>query len=241
MISATDLYNKYKGKTVGTNSSDTGECVGWYNVGIREQLVLGGYVIQGAYGAKDLLTATNTRPDLIEQVKNNPNDKNQKPSAGDWLVWGGNLPGSGGYGHVGLVLSTPPGFIITADQNWGGRTVHEVKHDWNYVTGWIHHRVPAPIAPPVDPCATVKAENVALKAEVVKLKDQTVALNNQVKVLESEKKVLQDKTTELGKVIDNQKAEIERLNAQLKLCSSDTEGLDKLSAALKWLFVRLNK
>jgi hypothetical protein len=196
MISPTDLFNKYNGQKVGD-----GQCVAWYNVGINEQLGLTGYVIQGAYGAKDILTARNTRPDLIEQVWNNPNDMTQKPTPGDWIIWSGSLPGSGGYGHVAMCLSTPPKQIVSADQNWGGQTVHQVTHDWNYVIGWIHHRVPAPIVPPVDP-------TIALKAEIARLNAQIVAKDREIAELKA-------KNAELGKVIINQQAEIEKLKAQV--------------------------
>lgn len=200
-MTAQELFNKYNGKTVGTNAYDTGECVGWYNVGIREQLGIGGYVIQGAVGACQILTAKNTRPDLVQQVVNNPSDPNQVPSAGDWVIWGGNLPNSGGYGHVALFMEHPPRQMITADQNWGGKTVHKVTHDWNYVIGWIHLVQPAPIIPPVDP-------TIALNAKIVELNNLITAKDKQIADLTTQVEGYKKQVIDLQKQIDILKAQV---------------------------------
>ncbi len=224
MIAPTDLFNKYKGQTVGTNDSDTGQCVGWYNVGLKEQTgVL--YPIQGAYGACDILTANNTRPDILEQVTNNPNDMNQKPTPGDWVIWGGNLPGSGGYGHVAMCMDTPPGQIVSADQNWGGQTVHQVTHDWSYVIGWIHHKIPAPIVPPPDP-------TIALNAKIV---DLTARLNSAI----TSQNKLQGLLDIANKTIKDQTDQIKDLQIQLATAQDDTSKLNALGVALQWLIKRL--
>lgn len=236
MISAQDLYTKYVGQKVGTNDSDTGQCVGWFNVGIREQLGLGGYVIQGAYGAKDLLSATNTRPDLIEQVWNNPNDLNQIPSPGDWVVWGASLPGSGGYGHVALFMDHPTHQLLTADQNWGGQTVHQVTHDWNYIIGWVHMIVPAPIETPVDPHLQQIAD---LQAQTTILTTQVADLQKVVTDTTSQLKAAQEALNTATEQISSLEAENKALKAQLELAKSDTDNLNAFGVALKWLLIRI--
>lgn len=68
------------------------------------------------------------------------------PQAGDVIIWGSTLPGSGGAGHIAVVLQVLPGTgtFISVDQNWGGKTVHKVTHNYDYVVGWIRFKSAAP-------------------------------------------------------------------------------------------------
>lgn len=77
--------------------------------------------------------------DRLDRIANDHNNPNQVPQAGDVIVWGPNTPGSGGAGHIAIVLSAAPGAatFISLDQNWGGKTVHRVTHNWSNVVGWI--------------------------------------------------------------------------------------------------------
>lgn len=84
-------------------------------------------------------------------IANNPNDYNQVPARGDIIVWSGALPGSGGYGHIAIwdrVVS--PGVFSSYDNNWGGRYLHFVNHNWSYVLGWYTRKISAPPAPSGD-------------------------------------------------------------------------------------------
>lgn len=134
---------RYLGKTwVGSSpgSDDSGQCVGLYN---RCNLDLGyGYPIKGAYGAKDLLTATNTRPDIYQQVKNNPNDPNMLPSVGDWVIWGATW--GGGYGHIACVESVNVNGFTSIEQNCVPNTVTRQNHNWSGVIGWLHYLKQSP-------------------------------------------------------------------------------------------------
>jgi hypothetical protein len=72
---------------------------------------------------------------------NNPNDANQVPPVGAIMVFGANLPGSGGMGHTDIFLqATGVNAWIGFDSNWGGKTAHKVTHNYSYVVGWITPR-----------------------------------------------------------------------------------------------------
>jgi hypothetical protein len=64
---------------------------------------------------------------------------NNRPPVGAVVVMGPNTPGSGGDGHIMVNLSAPAGAstFVSLDQNWGGKTVHRVTHNFNNVLGWI--------------------------------------------------------------------------------------------------------
>lgn len=68
-----------------------------------------------------------------------PYDGSNRPPVGAVVVMSKDLPGSGGAGHIMVNLSAPAGAstFISLDQNWGGKTVHRVTHNFNYVLGWI--------------------------------------------------------------------------------------------------------
>lgn len=89
--------------------------------------------------------------DAFTWTDNNPNDYYQFPNRGDIIVWGGDLPGSGGYGHIAIFdMIVRPGVFQSLDQNWGGQYVHFVpNHNWSYVLGWWTPK--APPAPAVEP------------------------------------------------------------------------------------------
>ena len=128
---------KYLGKSwIGTNSSDKGQCVGLYNqVVLDVSGIL--YPIQGASGAKDLITAKNTRPDLFQQIKNNPSDPNQLPQVGDWVVWGSTW--GGGWGHVACVETVNASGFTSIEQNYVPNTVTRQNHNWSGVIGWVRY------------------------------------------------------------------------------------------------------
>jgi hypothetical protein len=76
------------------------------------------------------------------------------PQPGDIIIWGPTLPNSGGAGHIAVCLYPLPGTgtFVSVDQNWGGKFVHQVTHNYNYVVGWLRIRgvnaAPAPAPQP---------------------------------------------------------------------------------------------
>lgn len=94
--------------------------------------------------------------DAFDWIDNNPNDFNQVPKRGDIIVWSGDLPGSGGYGHIAIWdMVIRGGVFQSLDQNWGGQYVHFQSHNWDYILGWWTPKVeaPAPVPAP-DPAPT---------------------------------------------------------------------------------------
>lgn len=77
-------------------------------------------------------------------ITNNPTDYNQVPLRGDVIIWDGNLAGSGGYGHIAIYdAKVSSGVFRSLDNNWGGRYVHFVTHNYNNVIGWFRPKTVA--------------------------------------------------------------------------------------------------
>lgn len=90
--------------------------------------------------------------DQYERIPNDHNNPNQVPPRGALIVWGPELPGSAGAGHIAVAVDVQPGAstFVSFDSNWGGKTAHLVTHNWSYVAGWIIPKsgpVCAPAAP----------------------------------------------------------------------------------------------
>jgi hypothetical protein len=91
-----------------------------------------------------------------------PNTPSAVPQAGDIIIWSSALPGSGGYGHIAVCLRPLPGTgtFISVDQNWGGKTVHAVTHNYNYVVGWLRIKGAAQPAPAPAPAPAAQTQGV---------------------------------------------------------------------------------
>lgn len=258
-----DNARAYLGRTwIGTNSSDNGECVGLFNKVVQEVTgVL--YPIKGASNAISILTANNTRPDICQQVKNIPNNPNQLPSVGDWVIWNGTY--GNGQGHIACVESVSSVAMTTIDQNWVRATVTRQQHSWNGIAGWIHFNVndaPAPTPPPVvdqNPAiiAGLQAENKALKGQLgtanIQLESQQVQISTLTSELTKRDATIDTLNQELAKTKDenekliianqNLSNQVVELQKKLSETSDDTVNLDKLSVLLNWIKerLRLNK
>jgi hypothetical protein len=132
-------------KWIGTNQYDKGECVGLYNKVVLDVTGIL-YPLKGAQGAKDLMTCTNTRPDLFQQIWNDPKNPNQIPAVNDWVVWGATW--GGGYGHVACVETVNTQGFTSIEQNATPHTVTRQNHNWNGVIGWIRYTGSQPTPTP---------------------------------------------------------------------------------------------
>lgn len=82
-------------------------------------------------------------------ITNNPSDLKQIPPRGAVMIWSGNLPNSGGAGHIAIFDAVvSPGVFRSFDSNWGGKTCHFVTHNWDYIIGWMVPKVSAPVPAP---------------------------------------------------------------------------------------------
>jgi hypothetical protein len=98
-------------------------------------------------------------PEHYERIANTPS---AVPRTGDIIVWDRNLPNSGGAGHIAVCLYPLPGTgtFVSVDQNWGGKTVHAVTHNYNYVVGWLRIKGQAAPAPAPTPITTQGANDM---------------------------------------------------------------------------------
>lgn len=71
-------------------------------------------------------------------------DGKNRPPKGAVVIFGSNTPGSGGYGHIAIVLSAPANSqtFVSLDANWGGKLPHKVTHNYQYVVGWLIPKLP---------------------------------------------------------------------------------------------------
>jgi hypothetical protein len=109
------------------------QCVDFFN--FYYQYIVGANPYSHGYGvpgAKDLWNVPNSRFNFIV---NNPNDFNQLPKPGDIVIYNGNMPGSGGYGHVAVVGEAKN---VYYEQNYGGMYVKKNTRQFNgYEIGWL--------------------------------------------------------------------------------------------------------
>ena len=141
---------KYLGKAIDWDGQYGAQCVDE----IAQYCVDNGKPVAYA-NAKDWANHPALRG-AFDWTDNNPSDYNQVPKRGDIIVWGGGLPGSGGYGHIAIFdMIVKPGVFQSLDQNWGGQYVHFIpNHSWDYILGWWTPKAePAPEPPPPPPPA----------------------------------------------------------------------------------------
>ena len=211
---------KYLGQSnIGTNQYDTGECVGLYNKVVLDVTGIL-YPLKGAQGAKDLITCQNTRPDLFQQIKNNPNDPNQIPQVGDWVVWGSTW--GGGWGHVACVKTVSRDSFTSIEQNFVYHKVTEQWHDWKGVIGWIRYTPPAP----VDPCADVKSQLAAAQTTINQQKSQIDTLTKE--------------NADLKKQLDTANATIADLQKKLETCGNTDITINfNIFGQILWALIQL--
>lgn len=122
------------GKALDYDGIYGAQCVDFFNYYYRHVTGVNPYSHgYGVPGAKDLLGVNSP---AVTIVRNNPNDPNQLPEPGDVLIYGGSMPGTGGYGHVAVVASADARTYY--EQNYGGMWVRKNTRNWNgHEIGWI--------------------------------------------------------------------------------------------------------
>src|SRR6187549_561590 len=126
-------YNGRQGVSFDGVPANAGQCVQPVGFYVRDYLHLPVYYADAVYWYTNFQNSP---------LKNNftrvANDPNQLPQPGDIIIWNGNLPNSGGAGHIAVYLSAFAGGFVSFDSNWGGKYCHQVSHNWSYVLGWLH-------------------------------------------------------------------------------------------------------
>lgn len=144
------FLNKYQGQSLLFNTADPslrGECVQSVCFFVSEN----GFPVIWA----DAAEWWNHRNNRYEYIANTPD---AVPQPGDIIIWSSALPGSGGAGHEAVCLYPLPGTgtFVSVDQNWGGKTVHAVTHNYSYVLGWMRMKQDAPAPAPAPQPAAVQ-------------------------------------------------------------------------------------
>jgi LysM domain/CHAP domain len=89
------------------------------------------------YHFHDIARANQRLDQLFDLVKVGRGHSRPMPKRGDIIIWSGNLPGSFGYGHVGVVDSATRRDFVSYDQNYGSYYVARKEHDYKHVLGWL--------------------------------------------------------------------------------------------------------
>lgn len=165
----TTFVNTYNGKRVDVDGYPTWQryqC--WDLSALKARLVDGcpSFPTGNGSAAGTLYNFPSPLSRYYKRVFNNPNDPHQLPPVGAIIFWKYSLPGSGGNGHTATVLARDGSGFTSFDQNWGGAYAHRVRHNWNYVAGWIipFHSVAAPA--PTKVYYTVRSGDTATKISV---------------------------------------------------------------------------
>jgi hypothetical protein len=124
-------------------------------------------------GACEWWDAAAKYPDKYERIANTAT---AVPQAGDIIIWDAALAGSGGFGHIAVCLYALPGTgtFVSVDQNWGGKTVHKVTHNYSHVIGWLRIRSSAPAPAAVVASAPVAAPSQVQGDEMISNNDQAL-------------------------------------------------------------------
>lgn len=141
-MTLSEFVKKYTGvKNVGNTADNKGQCVGLAMVWV-ETLELKHF-----WGhAKDLFN--NAPADEWIKIENAPD---KYPIGGDVIIWKGTYPGSGGYGHIALVLwsnKEEDSFTVLEQNNPGAEVGLQCEittyKDWTHVKGWIRPKKDIP-------------------------------------------------------------------------------------------------
>ena len=119
---------KWKGRYADFDGYYGAQCVDLFNFYNRDVIGARRYVVASAYQLFDSYdTAKYTRISA-----------SSTPRKGDVAVWASNFPGSGGHGHVAIVLSTSGSTITTLSQRPGATAVKTFSKA--YLRGYLRPR-----------------------------------------------------------------------------------------------------
>ncbi len=125
------FVGKYNGKSVDYDGMYGYQCVDLFNFYNRD--VAGGGFIPVSYAYQLWsASASNTNYDHI--------GAGAPAFKGDVAIYNSSLPGSGGAGHVAIVLGDLGGNLSVFHQNWGGAYAHTQTISKNHLLGYLRPR-----------------------------------------------------------------------------------------------------
>jgi len=244
MISFDQFIEKYKGKTVGYPNDNyfLGECLSLSKWHIKEV-----YGIEppasGCNGARCYWSIFPSPLDTI--FKQIPNTPDLIPKRGWIAVWDGGV--GNGYGHIGSVLSANKDTFVSLDQNWNGKSAHEVTHNYNNVYGFLaplnesegddmsdYEEAIRKAVAYDDVCGILKQPTATSKEETVKKLSEIISDKERYLRERNEARTERDNYAEENKGLSSQvellKKDITALNNELEECQNQVPGEEDLES-----------
>lgn len=164
-----EFIEKHLGKGLDYDGVSGVQCVDLIKIYLDE--VFG--IKAGAWGnAKFYWIDFNKRAPLVKNFTKISNSPKFVPQKGDICVWKGSI--NGGYGHVSI--ATGEGDVHTFcsyDQNWNGKPMKKVKHNYNDFYGVLRPKDQSKINPQTSSSKYEAWKNGSTKENIFKLSNLT--------------------------------------------------------------------
>ena len=126
-----EFIKKYNGKSIDYDGTYGVQCVDLIKLYVEK--VFGVSAGSASWGNAKYYY-TNTPAKLKNITTKIANTASFVPKKGDIMVWNGNV--GGGAGHVAICTGEgTTSYFYSYDQNWNGKAMHKVKHDYDNVYG----------------------------------------------------------------------------------------------------------
>ena len=234
-----EFKNKYLGKPIDWDGKYGRQCVDVYRqycneLGLKQSPpVVGANNIWDTYLQSDWDRIVNTTEAITEQ--------------GDVIIWGTKV---GQYGHVAICDSANKTSFISIDQNWpvdnGTGVLHEVKHTYTGVLGWLRCKI-KPVSD-LETDMTAEETNIlkfikeqganegkvreafGALSSVIEKDKQIQTLQARVLDLEKSQKDLEDRLTALE---SNIQADLKLITDWQNQCQTANKKVEQLSKEVK--------
>jgi phi LC3 family holin len=138
-----EFVRAYNGKATDYDGAYGAQCVDLIKMYLNK--VFG--IKPGSWGnAKYYWLNFEKHSELVKNFTKIKNTASFVPQAGDIMVWNGNV--GGGCGHVAICTGEGnTSEFYSYDQNWNGKEMHKVKHDYDDVYGVLRPKEQGTVAP----------------------------------------------------------------------------------------------
>ena len=124
-----EFVKKYNGKSIDYDGTYGVQCVD-----LIKQYANSVFGVKGGSWGNGEDYWNNTASALAKITTKIKNTASFVPKKGDIMVWNGNV--GGGAGHVAICTGEgTTSYFYSYDQNWNGKAMHKVKHDYDNVYG----------------------------------------------------------------------------------------------------------